>query len=179
MTIRTKLYGAMVITVAGLALVVGLGLWGMDRLDAHFAAARGAADDRALALALKYDITDLNGWQTAYGYDGGASRPIFLRSVAAFRRDHARADAQLTSPGEKNQLARIAAAFDDFMRLDRDAFAAVQAGHEQQVRDILLGPEIRNFQRAAVASDQLAALEAQRSADENDRFVDARRDASG
>ena len=37
------------------------------------------------------------------------------------------------------------------------------------------GPEIRNFQRAARASDQLATLEAQRSADENDQFVEARR----
>ena len=39
-----------------------------------------------------------------------------------------------------------------------------------------LGPEIRNFQRAAGASDELAVLEERRSANENDRFVDARRD---
>ena len=176
MTIRTKLYGAMVVTTAGLALVVGLGFWGMNRLDDHFGAARGAADDRSLALGLKYDITDLNGWQTAYGYDNGVSRPIFLRSVAAFRRDDARATELLTSPAERLQLARIRAAFNDFMRLDDDAFAAVQAGRDQRVRDILLGPEIRNFQRAARASDQLATFEAQRSANENDQFVDARRE---
>ena len=40
MTIRTKLYGAMVVTAAGLALVVALAFWGMNRLDQHFAAAR-------------------------------------------------------------------------------------------------------------------------------------------
>jgi|tagenome__1003787_1003787.scaffolds.fasta_scaffold20975552_4 hypothetical protein len=176
MTIRTKLYGAMVVTAAGLALVVGLGFWGMNRLDEHFGAARRAADDRSLALALKYDITDLNGWQTAYGYDSGVSRPIFLRSVAAFRRDDARARERLSSPAERLQLTRIRAAFNDFMRLDDDAFAAVQAGRDRRVRDILLGPEIRNFQRAALASDELATLEARRSDNENDRFVEARRE---
>src|SRR3954447_25934019 len=152
MTIRTKLYGAMVVTAAGLALVVGLGFWGMNRLDEHFGAARRAADDRSLALALKYDITDLNGWQTAYGYDSGVSRPIFLRSVAAFRRDDARARERLSSPAERLQLTRIRAAFNDFMRLDDDAFAAVQAGRDRRGgRDPVGGRDTQIFASPALA----------------------------
>lgn len=176
MTIRTKLYGAMLITVCGLALLAAIGFWGMNRLGDHFDTARSAADDRALALGLKYDVTDLNGWQTAYGYDAGASRPIFLRSADVFRRDLARAHAELTSPAERSLLGRVQLAFDDFMRLDDSAYAALRAGRDQRVRAILLGPEIQNFQHAAGAADRLATLEAARSASENQHYSDARRE---
>ena len=81
MTIRSKLYTAIAVTLAGLALTVGVGIWGMGRLADRFDAVRGAADDRALALELQFGVTDFNGWQTAYGYDNGESRPIFLSSV--------------------------------------------------------------------------------------------------
>ena len=75
--IRSKLYTAIVIAVAGLALTVGVGIWAMARLSDRFDAVQDAADARALALQLKFDVTDFNGWQTAYGYDGGRSRATF------------------------------------------------------------------------------------------------------
>jgi CHASE3 domain sensor protein len=174
MAIRTKLYAAMVVAVMGLTLLAGLGFWGMSQLSDHFTAARTAADDRALALELKYDITDLNGWQTAYGYDNGASRPIFLKSVDRFRGDLALARRRLTSPAEQKLLSRTQHGFDDFMQLDAEAFAAVQSRHYNVVRNIFLGPEIRNFQRIADAADELATLEASRSSNENRQFSDAR-----
>jgi hypothetical protein len=176
MPIRTKLYAAIVVTVCGLALLAGIGFWGMSRLGEHFDATRGAAEDRGLALELKYDVTDFNGWQTAYGYDNGASRPAFLRSVRGFRTDMARARKELTSPQEMRLLGRIQHAFDDFMRLDAQAYAAIQAGRTNRVRRIFLGPEIRNFQRAADGAGDLATLERRRSATENRGFVDAKRD---
>jgi hypothetical protein len=176
-TIRSKLYTAIAVTIGGLALAAGVGIWGMSRLSDRFDAVQRSSNDRALALELKFGVTDFNGWQTAYGYDGGKSRPIFLRSVAAFRADLARARAELRGAAEQRLVAQISAAFDDFMRLDARAYAALRAGRPGVVRKLFLGPEIRNFQRAADAAQRLAALAEARAAAEARRFGDTRRES--
>jgi CHASE3 domain sensor protein len=176
-TIRAKLYTALIVAVAGLALTVGVGIWGMSRLGDRFDRVQQASDAQALALQLKYDVTDFNGWQTAYGYDNGRSRPTFLRSVERFRTDLSRAKRELTRPRETELLGQVSAAFDDFMELDGEAFAALQAGDEERVRHLFLGPEITNFSRAAAAAQGLASYESGRAASEEKKFKDARRDA--
>jgi CHASE3 domain sensor protein len=177
MSIRAKLYAALAVTVAGLVITAGVGIWGMSRLGDRFDSVQNAADAQALALQLKFDVTDFNGWQTAYGYDEGRSRPTFLRSVARFRADFARARAQLTRPQEQRVLDEVKAAFDDFMNLDRQAFAALQAGRNDEVKQLFLGPEITNFGRAADASQRLASYEGARTTAEDKAFEDARQDA--
>jgi methyl-accepting chemotaxis protein len=177
MTIRAKLYAAIVVAVAGLALTVGTGVWTMDRLGDRFDAVQTAADARALALQLKFDVTDVNGWQTAYGYDDGRSRPTFLRAVERCRATLARARKVLRRPQEARLVGEIESAFNDFMRLDEDAFAALQAGRSDEVRRILLGPELENFARAARAAEKLAAAEDSQAAAQDRAFRDARRDA--
>jgi methyl-accepting chemotaxis protein len=177
MTIRSKLYAAIAVTVAGLALTAGVGIWGMNRLSDRFDGVQRAADARALALEVKFAIADFNGWQTAYGYDNGKSRPIFLSSVASFRGTLARAKVELTRPIERSLLEEITAAFGDFMRLDRVAWAELQAGRTAQVRRIFLGPEIANFRRAAAGAQRLAQVEEQRANAEERKFRDARKDA--
>jgi methyl-accepting chemotaxis protein len=177
MTIRSKLYAAIAVTLAGLALTAGVGIWGMNRLSDRFDGVQQAGDDRALALQVKFAIADFNGWQTAYGYDNGKSRPIFLRSVAAFRETLARAKLELKRPIERSLVEEITVAFDDFMRLDRVAWAALQAGRTAEVRRIFLGPEIANFTRAAAGAQGLAQVEDERANAEERRFRDARRDA--
>ena len=177
MTIRAKLYTAIVVAVAGLALTVGVGVWGMARLGHRFDRVQRAADARALALQLKFDVTDFNGWQTAYGYDGGKSRQRYVDSFARFRRHFALARSRLTGTGEVAVLDRIEAATDDFARLDRASWAALQAGRAAEVKRILLGPELVNFDRAATASQALSELEDARAADENRAFRDSRGDA--
>jgi hypothetical protein len=176
-TIRAKLYGAIVVAVAGLALTVGTGIWAMDRLGGRFDDVQTAADARALALELKFDVTDVNGWQTAYGYDGGRSRATFLSAVERFRANLARARGTLARPQEVRYLDEIESAFDDFMRLDRQAFAALQQGRTQDVRRILLGPELTNFSRVARAAGKLAALEDAPPAPQERACRAARRDA--
>jgi CHASE3 domain sensor protein len=176
-SIRAKLYAALAITVAGLLITAGVGIWGMSRLGDRFDRVQAAADAQALALQLKFDVTDFNGWQTAYGYDNGASRPIFLRSVERFRGNLARAKRELTRPQEKQALGQIEAAFDDFMALDDRAFAALQAGRAAEVKQLFLGPEITNFGRAADAAQRLADYEAARVSAEDEAFKDARKDA--
>ena len=177
MTIRAKLATAIIVAVAGLALTAGVGIWGMNSLGDKFDDVRAAGEAQALALELKYDITDFNGWQTAYGYDNGASRPVFLSSVQQFREDLAVAKKELTSPPEQKLLADMEEAFKAFMTLDVVAYRALQAGKSDEVRRLFLGPEIRNFQRAASAAEDLAALEAARAAETEKAFDDAQTDA--
>ena len=177
MTIRSKLYTAIVVVVAGLALTIGVGAWAMDRLGARFDDVQEAGDAQALALQLKFDVTDFNGWQTAYGFDGGESRPTYLAAFDRFRRNLSRARRELVRPQEVRLLDRIEAAADDFDRLDSVAWRAVQAGRTDEVRRILLGPEIENFQRAAVAAQELAELEGARAAAQRRAFEEARSDA--
>jgi methyl-accepting chemotaxis protein len=176
-TIRAKLYTAIAVTIAGLGLTAGVGIWGMSNLADRFDAVQRAADDRALALQLKFDIADFNGWQTAYGYDNGKSRAIFLRSVADFRDDLALAERELDGPQEQAIVRDIRGAFDEFMRVDKEAYAALRAGREAEVRRLFLGPEIGNFQRAAAAAQDLATLEDAKASVEERRFDKARKDA--
>jgi hypothetical protein len=177
MTIRAKLYAALAVTVVGLIVTAGVGIAGMSRLGDRFDAVEQASRAQALALQLKFDVTDFNGWQTAYGYDNGASRPTFLSSVQRFRADFAQARRQLTRPQEQTYLDQVEAAFDDFMRLDDQAYAALQAGKTEVVKRIFLGPELVHFGRAAAASQRLATYEENRVAAEDKAFKDAQHDA--
>jgi hypothetical protein len=177
MTIRAKLYTAIVVALAGLAITVGVAAWAMNELGNRFDDVQRAADARALALALKFDVTDFNGWQTAYGYDDGKSRPIYVAAFRRFEGDLANAREELDSAQETALLDRIAAAADDFDRLDVVAWAALQAGRTEQVKRIFLGPEIVNFQRAAAAAQQLAELEDANARTQEREFEDSRHDA--
>jgi CHASE3 domain sensor protein len=176
-TIRAKLYAALAVTVAGLLVTAGVGIWGMSRLGDRFDEVQRASEAQALALQLKFDVTDFNGWQTAYGYDNGQSRPVFLNSVRRFRANFARAKRELTRPQEQRILDEIESAFDDFMKLDDQAFAALQAGRTEEVKRLFLGPELENFDRAATAAQRLAAYEAARVTAQDRAFKDARKDA--
>jgi CHASE3 domain sensor protein len=177
LSIRAKLYAALAVTVVGLVVTAGVGIAGMSRLGDRFDNVQEASRAQALALQLKFDVTDFNGWQTAYGYDNGQSRPIFLSSVERYRADFAQARRRLTRPQEQTYLDQVEDAFNDFMRLDDQAYAALQAGDLETVKDIFLGPELVNFSRAAAASQRLASYEAGRVAVQDKAFKDARQDA--
>jgi hypothetical protein len=177
MTIRAKLYTAIVVVIAGLALTAGVGITAMSRLGDRFDDVQRASKARAVALQLKFDVTDFNGWQTAYGYDNGKSRPIYLASFARFKRDFARARSELRLEEEQAILDRIGRTTDAFAQLDDASWAALQAGRPEEVKRILLGPELVNFQRAAAASQALAAFETAQTARQDKAFKDARSDA--
>lgn len=177
MTIRAKLLTAIVVSVAGLALTAGVGIWAMSSLGDRFDRVQAAGDARALALELKFDITDFNGWQTAYGYDNGKSRSLYLRAFSRFKKHLAAARNVLDRQNEVRLLDAIEAATNDFERLDGQAWKALQSGRTAEVRRLFLGPEIENFQRAATAAQALADLEARRADSEDRKFEDARKDA--
>jgi hypothetical protein len=149
----------------------------MDRLGDRFDEVQARADDRALALDLKFDVTDFNGWQTAYGYDDGASRPRFERSVRQFRIDLGAARNELTEAREAQLLNQIRARFGQFMALDAVAYDALKRGDAARVKRIFLGPELRLFDQMASRSDELARYEARGSTATEKAFDTAREDA--
>ena len=177
MTIRAKLYVAILLTVIGPVITIAVALHGMGRLGDRFEEVQERSDHRALALDLKFGVTDFNGWQTAYGYDDGASRPRFERSVRAFRADLAAARKQLTDRRETRLLDEIRTRFDDFMALDVIAYAALQRGDEARVKQIFLGPELRLFDQMASRADELADYEARGATAPEKAFDEAREDS--
>jgi methyl-accepting chemotaxis protein len=177
MTIRAKIYAAIVLTVIGPLATIAVALDGMARLGDRFDEVQQRAQVQALALQLKFGVTDVNGWQTAYGYDDGRSRPRFDASVAAFRGELATARRELTTPAERAQLARIETRFKSFMALDRRAYTALRAGRPERTKAIFLGPEIVNFEAMARAAEGLAAYESRQAAATQRAFDDERRNA--
>ena len=177
MTIRAKLYVAILLTVIGPVITIAVALHGMDRLGDRFSEVQDRGDRGALALNLKYGVTDFNGWQTAYGYDDGASRPRFVASVRSFERDLAVAQRTLTNPHERRLLREIRVRFERFMGLDDVAYAALQRGDDQRVKRIFLGPELRLFDAMAARSEELARYEARRATATEASFDDAREES--
>jgi hypothetical protein len=176
-TIRAKLYAAIVLTILGPLATTAVALHAMSQLGDRFDEVQLHANKQALALGLKFDVTDVNGWQTAYGYDRGRSRPRFERSVSAFRRDLRAAARALIDPRESELLRRLSGQFGQFMGLDVIAYRALRAGRDERTRQIFLGPEIQRFQAMAGTADGLARYEARRAAATERAFDDARDDA--
>jgi hypothetical protein len=177
MTIRAKLYAAIVLTILGPLATTAVALHGMGQMGDRFDEVQERARHESVALELKFAITDMNGWQTAYGYDNGRSRPIFERSVQTLREDLRRATAAFTDGREQQLLREIKRDFAGFMALDVVAYRALRRGDEDRVRDIFLGPEIARFSAMAETADTLATYERQRGADTERAFDEERDDA--
>jgi hypothetical protein len=176
-TIRAKLYAAIAMTVIGPLVTIGVALSAFAALGDRFDDVALRSDRRALALELKFAVTDVNGWQTAYGYDNGRSRPRFESASREVTRMLARARRELSEPAERALVGRIERAFAAFMRLDAVAYRALRAGQEERVRRIFLGPEIANFESMARAAGRLADAESRRAEQAQRQFADERRDA--
>jgi hypothetical protein len=176
-TIRAKLYVAILLTVIGPVITIAVALHGMSRLGDRFDEVQERSERQALALNLKYGVTDVNGWQTAYGYDDGASRGRFLRSVSLFRADLRTASLTLEDRPEQRRLDSLRSDFAQFMRLDSVAFDALQRGDDARVKRIFLGPELELFDDMAAQAQELARYEARRAEATERAFDDSREDS--
>jgi hypothetical protein len=176
-TIRAKLYAAIILTILGPLATTGVALTAMSDLGDRFDEVRASGRQESTALQLKFGVTDVNGWQTAYGYDSGRSRPIFLRSVASFRRTLERADASFTEPRERGLLAELRREFGRFMELDAIAYRALRDGREGVTKRIFLGPELASFEAMADTAERLAREEQRAAAATQQAFDDERDEA--
>jgi hypothetical protein len=177
MTIRAKLYAAIVLTILGPLATTAVALHGMSEMGDRFDEVRARADDESLAREIKFAVTDMNGWQTAYGYDGGRSRPQFVRSAATLTQNLQEATKRLTDPTERALIAQLRSQFRGFMALDTVAYRALRANRGQLTKQIFLGPEILRFQSMAATAERLASFETARADAAARSFDDARHDA--
>jgi hypothetical protein len=177
MTIRAKLYAAIVLTIIGPLATTAVALHGMSQLGDRFDEVSARGQNQAVARELKFLVTDVNGWQTAYGYAGGDFRERFVASAGKLRRELDLAADQLTDEREAPLLSRLAGQFDRFMRLDELAWRALQAGNPEETKRILLGPELRRFEAMAATAEELADYEAEEATATEAAFDDARDDA--
>ena len=179
MTIRAKLYAAIVLTILGPLATTAVALQGMSQLGDSFDEVRAAGQDEALAREIKFSVTDMNGWQTAYGYDGVPDtrfRPLFVASAEKLEQELTEAEETFTGPEEAAAVSDVRDAFDSFMELDVVAWRELRAGNDAEVKRMLLGPELVRFEAAATSAERLASLESER-ADEADAAFDEDRDS--
>lgn len=177
MTIRAKLYAAIVLTILGPLATTVVALQGMADLGDRFDEVHQRAEQEANARELKFLVTDVNGWQTAYGYAGGEFRGRFLASAAELRDQLELADETFTGDRERTLLATLDRQFASFMELDAAAWGALQAGDPERTKQILLGPELRRFEAMAATAEELARYQAQQATTTDAAFDDARDDA--
>jgi YD repeat-containing protein len=177
-TIRAKLYAAIVLTILGPLATTAVALHGMSEMGDSFDEVHERAQDEALARELKFGVTDMNGWQTAYGYDGtGRFRPQFDRSADKLRQDLATGREALSEPQEQALLSELEGEFDRFIALDKIAFRALRDGDDARVKQIFLGPELVRFEAMAATAERLAAYEAERATEADEAFDQDRDDA--
>jgi hypothetical protein len=176
-TIRAKLYTAIVLTILGPVATTAVALHGMAQLGDRFDEVGERARHEAVARELKFLVTDVNGWQTAYGYAEGGLRARFVAAAAALRRELEIAGEELTDQREGALLGRLNEEFEGFMGLDEVAWSELQAGRPEQTKRILLGPELRRFEAMAATAEELAGYEADRAKATAAAFDEARDDA--
>jgi hypothetical protein len=176
-SIRAKLYAAIALSTIGPVLTTAIALAAMATLGDRFADVERSAARLELALDLKFGVTDVNGWQTAYGYDDGASRPRYVASLASLERDLATARRRFATVPERRLVDTLDRQLDAFKRLDEQAYAALQNDHPEVTKRIFLGPEIRQFEAMASTADQLANRERARAVAARAGFTEARTDA--
>jgi hypothetical protein len=174
MTIRAKLYAAIVLTILGPVATTAAALHGMSQMGDRFDEVRQRADHASVARELKFLVTDMNGWQTAYGYAGGPFRGRFVASAGALRHELALADRTFNDQAERALLDRLQSEFNSFMRLDAVAWRALQTGDPGRTKRILLGPELRRFEAMAATAGRLAAYQEKQAAATQESFDDAR-----
>jgi hypothetical protein len=176
-TIRAKLYAAIVLTVLGPLATTAVALHGMSQMGDRYDEVRERAEREAIARELKFLVTDVNGWQTAYGYAGGDLRERFVRSADELEQELALAAETLTDPREAELLDRLEREFAAFMDLDAVAWRELEAGRPEETKRLLLGPELARFEAMAATAELLAGYEAEQAVATDDDFDQARDDA--
>jgi hypothetical protein len=176
-TIRTKIYAAIVLTVLGPVATTAVALHGMGDLGDSFDEVQQRAANAAVSRELKFLVSEVNSWQTAYGYGDGRFRGTYLRTEHQLDQELSVASETFDDPRERELLTRLEREFDRFKDLDAVAWRALQAGDNQRTRQILLGPEIRIFRSMTASAASMAEYETERVEAADRAFDDDRDDA--
>ena len=180
MTIRAKLYAAIALTILGPVATTVVALQGMSEMGDRFDEVQERAQHEAVARELKFLVTDMNGWQTAYGYaggDGGRFRALFEQSANELQQRLNEAKDSLADDEEQSLLSQFRTDYDRFMALDAVAYRELLAGNAAETKRIFLGPELQRFEAMAATAESLARYEADEATKADESFDDTRDDA--
>ena len=178
MTIRAKLYAAIVLTILGPLATTAVAMHAMSNLGDSFNEVEERSRHESLALEVKFDVTDMNGWQTAYGYAGdGRFRAEFSDAATRLDRELRSAEEELDEAAEESLVSQLRREYDRFMSFDRVAYGALRAGQPARVKRILLGSELIRFEDMAATASRLADYEVEQAAAAARAFDDDREDA--
>jgi len=184
--------------VAPLALfaIVALGYHGFSTQQRASVDVVGHLELSTASAAARFQVADMNGWQTAYAFDAlrgvpdaaldsGASRSSFLTSAEKLGQDlDALASNPVLSRTGQEHVAEARAAYEAFMASDVDVakgYAAGTPAGREQANQLVIGAEIENFQAIADAveavddearsSARTASEEARADADAGKRMM--------
>ncbi len=153
-----------------LAGVAALGVTGFTQQERASAAVEAQMRLAAEVQEIRYETADWNGWQTAYAFDAlrgvkdaasdtGESRAAFL---AASTRLEEHLTALRENPAlpaaDRDEVAAAVTAYEAFMKADltvRDGYRAGTVAGRAVANDLVIGAEIRHFQRLADQMDRV------------------------
>ncbi len=165
-SIRSRLVALAAAPLALLAVVSLVAVMGFSADTSATERVARSADIAFDAGQLQYQAADYNGWQTAYAFDvirgvkgaaedGADSRKAFLASGALIDEKIGLLEANADLSTEETALvAKAKAALSAFKELDVQVDALYKQGTPeawQKANDLVLGPEIKNYNDAAAA----------------------------
>ena len=158
LSVGKKLYGGFGIVGLLLIAVAGSAFWMAGQLSSKTQHITGVVEPKVAAGSdIKYAAADLNGWQTGYVLDHGASRAAFEKSNAYLVKALATAKTASTDPADLATVGEIESAYNAFMKVDATTWAAVQAHDYAQAARLTLGPAVSAYNRIAAAVDRFVA----------------------
>ncbi len=124
-------------------------------------------------------LADVNGWQTAYGYDGGASRPQFEKAAKDCQAVIDRAVAAVAGLPDEPDAVAIKDGFAAFMAVDARAWESGQVdgfGEGSAARGLILGEGMEAFAAASQAARTFTDAQAGDLASARSGFASAKAD---
>ncbi len=152
LSLRLKLFAGFGAVVAVMVLLVGAVIVMQGRM--------ATATDHIVNVAtpkteaghqIAYAAADLVGRQEAYVLDQGTSRPAFLRSAAAFRKQLAHLKAVSVDPADFANAKAITAQYAAYMHTDALVWMAVKRGDTAAATRLALGPASAAYARLVQA----------------------------
>ena len=152
-----------------LVAVAGVGLWGSSSQESSTKELSDDVHSLQAVSELKYIAADFNGWQTAYGFDAvrapespiddaKGSRKRFLDSAQSFASELEIAQDSSVADEDKKDMEVLRTEFDRFMTVDDQVVALYREGSKKsvdQASDLVLGEELKIFDRIVAAADRL------------------------
>ena len=171
--IRSRLIALGVVPLLLAAVVAAVAVLGFSGSVDAATSASASSDKAQLALGMKYQAADWNGWQTAYAFDAGRgvadaaddtgeSRAAYLASQAALLEELTAFEGRTDlTPDQQTLIAEARTHIEKFIAADADVVAGYKSGTAAGKADadrLVITTEIENYNNTAAALGKLAEV---------------------